>query len=205
MEISAALLSRHERLLQDLDQWFRFMRTRYASHVQCGQECALCCHGLFDLSIPDAMQVAKGFSKLPGELREGIVERASLTHCRIVERCAGITPPYLLHTMSEDRVDALIEVMGEVGCPFLDGQSFCLIYDHRPIACRLEGLPMVDVQEGLFGDWCKLNFTSGVEPKTAEDLRLDYYAIREVDQGPTLFIPSLIYAISRGEWNILVR
>ncbi len=35
------------------------------------------------------------------------------------------------------------------------------IYE-RPMACRLEGVPMVDTRHGLLGDWCDLNFTGGV-------------------------------------------
>jgi Fe-S-cluster containining protein len=205
MEISAALLGQHKRRLRELNQWFRFIQSRHVSQMQCGQGCALCCHGLFDISIPDAMQVAEGFVELAEEISKGVMERASLIHCSIAERWAELTPPYLLNTFSDDRIDALTEAIGEVGCPFLDRRNSCLIYEWRPMACRLEGLPMVDARDGLFGDWCELNFTNGVDPKAEEDLRLDYYAIQEVDQGPTLFVPSLIYAISRGEWNILVR
>ncbi len=53
---------------------------------------------------------------------------------------------------------------------------------------------MVDARDGLFGDWCELNFTAGISPQMAEDLRLDYYGIQETEEGPTIFIPSVICA-----------
>jgi hypothetical protein len=69
---------------------------------------------------------------------------------------------------------------------------------------------MVDINDGLFGDWCELNFKEGVSAELAEDLRLDYYEIQTIEQEvtghlsqyfgaspqkeATLFIPSVIAA-----------
>jgi Fe-S-cluster containining protein len=205
MEISAALLSQHDRWLRELDQWFHSIQSRHGAQMQCGRGCALCCHGLFDISIPDATRVTGGFAELRENVRKAIVERATMIHRAIAAEWDEIAPPYLLDSLREERIDALVEVVGEVGCPFLDRRNSCLIYEQRPVACRLEGVPMVDVHSGLFGDWCELNFSCGVGPEVVEDSRLDYDALQEIDQGPTIFIPSLIYAVSSGEWNITVR
>jgi hypothetical protein len=58
----------------------------------------------------------------------------------------------------------------------------CLIYESRPLACRLEGVPMVDVQDGLFGDWCELNFKEGVPEKALTDLKQDYNRIDQLQE-----------------------
>lgn len=205
MEIPATLLYRHDQLLQELDRRFHSIQSRYASQMQCRHECARCCHGLFDISIPDAMQLEKGFEKLSAESRKPVTERASAIHRRIMEECADLEPPFFLNVLSEDRIDKLVEEIGDVRCPFLGTKDSCLIYEYRPIACRLEGLPMVDARDGLFSDWCELNFRQGMAPELAKDLRLDYYAIQQIEQDVTLFIPSVIYAIYYGHWNILTN
>jgi hypothetical protein len=41
----------------------------------------------------------------------------------------------------------------------------------------------VDVHDGLFGDWCELNFKDGVSEKAKDDLRQNYDRIAEVDEA----------------------
>jgi hypothetical protein len=36
---------------------------------------------------------------------------------------------------------------------------------------------MIDVRDGLFGDWCELNFKQGIPEGAAKDLEQDYNAI----------------------------
>jgi hypothetical protein len=42
---------------------------------------------------------------------------------------------------------------------------------------------MVDIREGLFGDWCELNFTDGVPEAAQADLRQDYNRIGESEEA----------------------
>jgi hypothetical protein len=67
---------------------------------------------------------------------------------------------------------------------------------------------MVDSRDGLFGDWCDLNFKQGLPPGALELLTRDYYAIQAAedvsnevmtdlllgkrDPEATVFIPSVI-------------
>jgi len=59
----------------DLDQWFKQIRQRYAAQIQCGKGCTACCYGLFDISLADALEVARGFGNLPAPLRERDLEQ----------------------------------------------------------------------------------------------------------------------------------
>src|SRR5213593_3459955 len=56
----------------DLDEWFKQIRQRYASQMQCGKGCTACCYGLFDISLADALEVAQGFGELATPLQERI-------------------------------------------------------------------------------------------------------------------------------------
>lgn len=160
--------------------------------MSCRQGCARCCHGLFDISIPDSQRVAEGFRTIPREVREQVAERAAMIQSRIEEEEPDLGYPFYLNSLSQDRVDRLVEAIGDVRCPFLDESDSCLIYEYRPIACILEGVPMVDVHDGLFGDWCELNFRDGFSPEMQPDLRLDYYEVQEAEQETTILIPSVI-------------
>ena len=52
-----------------------------------------------------------------------------------------------------------------------------------------EGIPMVDVHDGLFGVWCELNFSGGVKGAFEEDLRLDYSGIEATARVSLMNLP----------------
>jgi Fe-S-cluster containining protein len=201
----------HNRLLNRLDKWFQSIRTKYASRMNCGRGCTKCCHGLFDISLPDAFRVVDGFKQLPDDVRNAAMMRARGIHEKIMQECPELKEPYLLGDISEDKIDEILECIGEVRCPLLNEDDACLIYERRPLACILEGIPMVDAQDRVFGDWCELNFQDGVSPDAIKDLSLDYYEIQVIEQEVTaylslhlpidiqkentLFIPSVIVAV----------
>jgi len=203
-------LHQYGSLLGELSEWFQSLLNRFSNHIHCGEGCAHCCRGLFDISLPDALSVANGFNMLPDNLRSSISTAAGDIQKKIVREIPELKESYFLQAVSEDRIDEIVERVGEVSCPFLDDKCNCLIYDRRPLACRLEGIPMVDVSDGLFGDWCELNFRGGMASELAEALRLDYYRIQQIEteatayissrmrgdrqEGITLFIPSVIAA-----------
>jgi Fe-S-cluster containining protein len=214
--ISLRFVEKHNKLLQYLDDWFRSLQAKHADRMQCGPGCARCCHGLFDVSLPDALRIAKAFGTLPAEARSAAANRASAIQAKICQEAAELRAPFFLNAISQDRIDQLAERIQDVRCPLLDERNSCRIYDHRPLACRLEGIPMVDSRDGPFSDWCELNFKEGVSAELAEDFRLDYYEIHAIEQEVTeylsqyllasrqeqitLFIPSVIDAFD-GFWK----
>ncbi len=202
------LLSKHNRLLQYIDQWFRSIQAKCGDQMQCGRGCAQCCYGLFDVSLPDAFRVAEAFRLLPAEIRSMVADRASAIQERICQEGTELRAPFFLNEISLDRIDQIVEQIPNIRCPLLDESDCCLTYRHRPLACRLEGVPMVDSHDGLFGDWCELNFKGGVSAELSEYLGLDYYEIQATEQEVTghlahhllgsrqeevtIFIPSII-------------
>ena len=148
----------------DLDGWFRHIRDRYAQHMKCGNGCTACCYGLFDLSLADAREVAKGFQKLPPAEQERVSSRAANLHGDI-QRTARRPGVPTIFSEDDPRIDEIVDRANNPPCPFLGDAGECLIYENRPLSCRLEGVPMVDLHQGLFFDWCELNFKEGVPEK----------------------------------------
>jgi len=62
--------------LQSIDEWFASILSRHADQMQCRRGCALCCHGLFDISLPDALLVTEGMMALPDRARVEVGARA---------------------------------------------------------------------------------------------------------------------------------
>ena len=214
-----AILDEYHHFLMEIDTWFRSVRVKYGNRMQCGKGCIFCCCGLFDVSLPDAFRVAAGFQKLSASNRKDVLRRARDLHAGILQEAPKLAEPYFLDPVSEDRIDLLAERFDEVRCPFLTADGDCLIYEFRPSACVLEGVPMVDVQDGPFDDWCELNFTGGLDREAEEDLCLDYYGIeatvRRVSEQlaenlpdrsrseTTIFVPSIVVAFD-GFWQGLI-
>ncbi len=207
-ETAHAWKMRHGRLLGRIDDWFSGVRQKHSGQMQCGRGCALCCYGLFDVTFPDALVVAEGLDSLSEDVRTGVKARAAVVQQLIMREAPGLTHPYLLRHANEARIDSIADSAKGSRCPFLGERSECLIYKHRPMACRLEGVPMLDAQDGLFGDWCELNFIGGVSAEATRDLQLDYYGIQAAQESftreltreligralsrATVFIPSIV-------------
>jgi Fe-S-cluster containining protein len=202
VKISDAMIRRHDHLVERLHDRSRSIHSRYAAHIQCRQGCAQCCHGLFDISIFDALRVAKGFASLPAEAKDAIAERASAIQNMLLKLQPDLPAPFFLDELAPERIDEIVDIVGNVRCPFLAASDSCLIYEFRPVTCLLEGIPMVDARDGLFSDWCEMNFRKGVSEDMLHNLRLDYYEIRAVEQDAVVFIPSVIYAIINGKWSL---
>jgi Fe-S-cluster containining protein len=83
----------------------------------------------------------------------------------------------------DHRLDQLVDAVDMPPCPCLGDAGECLIYESRPLACRLEGVPMVDIHEGVFGDWCELNFRQGIPDGALGDLQQDYNRIDELQEA----------------------
>jgi Fe-S-cluster containining protein len=190
----------HSKMLKRLDKWFGSIQTRYAGRMHCGRGCTKCCHGLFDISLSDALRIAEGLSLVPEDFRVEVTSRALNIHAKIMNECPGLKEPYFLGDISVEKIDEVLERIGDVKCPFLHTDDTCLIYDYRPLVCILEGIPLVDARDGLLGDWCELNFREGVSQEAINDLRLDYYEIQAIEQQVTEYI-SLYFPLDLQKEN----
>ncbi len=214
-------VKRYRDLLERVDEWFHAVRSKHEGQFKCDAGCASCCHGLFDISLPDAIVVAEGMLKLPEPVRLDVSERACAIQADISTQAPELKAPFFLNRLGGEHIDEIVDRCSGVRCPFLGAHNECLIYEHRPLACRLEGVPMVDLRDGLFGDWCELNFPEGVSRRAHQDLQLDYYSIQHEEQfatervsekllgerlkEATVFIPSLIAEFDTFWRTLLMR
>jgi Fe-S-cluster containining protein len=168
-----AILDRYGMLLAEVDAWFARCREAVPGAIACGDGCADCCRGLFDITLLDACHLKRGFDRLPSGVRNR-TRRKGRGRLTLLRRLwPEFAPPYLLNYRPEGEWEALMPEEDNTPCPLLeDGR--CLVYEHRPMTCRLNGIPLLDHSgEIMYDEWCTLNFTS-MDPLSCAALRGDF-------------------------------
>lgn len=137
----SAIFAQYEALVAETDALFERVRALHPDCVTCGLGCSDCCHAMFDLSLVEAMYLNGKFAASFdfGPERSAVLERASDAdrHAYRIKR--------RMYRESEDgrpAEDILAEAARErIRCPLLGEGDACVLYAHRPITCRLYGIP----------------------------------------------------------------
>lgn len=165
------LFERYAELLREVDRWFSSCMAAHGEHISCGHGCSECCRGLFDITALDALYLRSGFDQLPPDIRDAVRMKALTRIEQINARFPTVTPPWFLNHIPECEWDAIMPDDDETPCVLLSEQGSCLVYEHRPMTCRLHGIPMIDSSgEELFDEWCSLNFKD-INPRRMASLR----------------------------------
>ena len=79
-----------------------------------------------------------------------------------------------------------------------------MVYDVRPMTCRLNGIPLIDVSgEEFFDEWCTRNFTDG-DPRRITELRFEF---NELFSRELLLFQKLIHHLTgtiRNEVDLFI-
>jgi Fe-S-cluster containining protein len=142
--------TRYRTLLQRLDVWFTEALAKHGEVIPCRAGCTACCHGPFDISPADAELLREGVAALPPKARAEIRVRGELLLTRMQELAPEWRAPWDLDDLGEAGFDQIAEALADTPCPMLGDDGRCQVYEHRPLVCRLIGLPMLtDLGETL--------------------------------------------------------
>jgi Fe-S-cluster containining protein len=149
----------YEELVSQLDQVFNQMKEQYSECVTCHVGCSDCCYALFDLTLIEAMYIHdKFFDLVDNQHQKQILEKAEQVDRRIhvIKKNA-----FKAVQNGRDQNEIMMDISREkIGCPLLNDDNQCILYDHRPITCRVYGLPTAI---GDNSHTCgKTNFEKGV-------------------------------------------
>jgi len=166
-----SILQNYGNLLSSVDRWFAGCVARAGAKIACGQGCSGCCRGLFDITLLDACYLKSGFEKLDESTRLLVLDKSGKRLAMIRDKWPEFDAPYILNVRPEQDWHMLMPDDDETACPLLSDSGECLVYDYRPMTCRLHGLPNVDLSGEVFSEgWCTLNF-SGENPLDRKELR----------------------------------
>jgi Fe-S-cluster containining protein len=133
--------ARYERFAREADALFERIRGQHPELVLCREQCSSCCHALFDLTLVEALYLNTAFrERFPsGAARASILEAADAAD----RQAARIKRKAFKDSRAgRDGNEILAEIAAaSIRCPLLDTEERCLLYEVRPITCRLYGVP----------------------------------------------------------------
>jgi Fe-S-cluster containining protein len=132
----------YKELLERLDEWFQAARDRHPNVIPCRSGCTACCYGPFDINSADVLLLREGIESLSDEIRRDVTDRARVLLDLMQQLEPGWGGDYDIQAIGDDRFDALAEQLAGEPCPLLGDDGACSVYAHRPMVCRMIGLPM---------------------------------------------------------------
>jgi len=130
----------YEQLVSQMDQVFHQMKEQFSDCVTCHLGCADCCYALFDLTLIEAIYIHdKFFECVDKPQQKNILEKADQVDRRIhvIKRNA-----FKAAQQGKDQNEIMMDIAREkICCPLLNEDNQCTLYEHRPITCRIYGLP----------------------------------------------------------------
>ena len=151
------ILASCRRLYDEVDDWFAMCLEVGGNALACRGGCSSCCRGLFDITLLDAWLLKDAFIALPEATRLQVLERCRPRLVELRKRWPQLKNPYLLNSLPDKAWQEMPEE-DLTPCPLLDEKGYCLIYNSRPLTCRLHGLPNIDVSgEDFDGTVCTLH------------------------------------------------
>jgi Fe-S-cluster containining protein len=135
------IFSQYKKLADAADQIFRKMKKDFPKEMTCKAGCSDCCWALFDVSLVESLYLNHHFNRLfEGAKKAALIENANRAD-RTAYKIKRDARKKLEKGQAEE--DVLVSLSAErIRCPLLNKENQCVIYEHRPITCRLYGVPM---------------------------------------------------------------
>jgi len=130
------LLKTYEGLADRAEAAFQDMQKEHGSCIPCAPHCSDCCHAVFGLFLIEAGYVKEHFDELTDEKK-----RAALLRCEQAEKSLERLQTMLREHEGDPRMQAYIMSREKIPCPLLNEDQECVLYLHRPITCRVYGIP----------------------------------------------------------------
>jgi Uncharacterised protein family (UPF0153). len=137
----SSFFQRYEALAAKTDALFEQVRATYPAEVCCHKGCTSCCHALFDLSLVEALYLKYRFDqRFPAGIeRAAIVDKADSADRKAVKMKRDFYREARAGTDSEEILQKAAEAT--LRCPLLGENDECVLYEFRPLTCRVYGIP----------------------------------------------------------------
>lgn len=154
---------KYEALVEMVDGVFDRIKNEYPKEVFCRKKCSDCCYALFDLTLIEALYLNEKFNQLfSGKQRNDLIEIADKTD-RVLTKMKR--QAYKEVKDGKDQLEVVGKMSQErVRCPLLGENDLCVMYEYRPITCRVYGIPTATAgQSHICG---RTNFKQGEQYPT---------------------------------------
>ncbi len=130
------LFQSYEGVADKAEAAFQEMQKAHGSCIKCEPHCSDCCHAVFGLFLIEAGYLKEHFDKLTNEEK-----RAALLRCEQAENSLERLRNMLREHEGDPQMQAYIMSRKRIPCPLLNENQECVLYPHRPITCRVYGIP----------------------------------------------------------------
>jgi Fe-S-cluster containining protein len=131
------LFEPYETLVIKADNAFHHMEEEHGECIKCRRGCSDCCHAVFGLFAIEAVFLKQDFDKLDSiEMEQALIraDKADQDLKRLDEK---------LRVFENDpRMTAYSLARERIRCPLLNDNDECLLYQYRPVTCRVYGIPV---------------------------------------------------------------
>ncbi|RLB77399.1 MAG: hypothetical protein DRH15_11345, partial [Deltaproteobacteria bacterium] len=131
-----SIFRNYELLADRAEEAFRKIAEAYPKEVKCKLHCDDCCHAVFGLFLIEAAYLKYHFDRLDPQ-----VIRQALVRCNDAERALRRLEVKLQRYGDDPEMQSYVFASERVRCPLLSEDRQCIVYDHRPITCRVYGIP----------------------------------------------------------------
>lgn len=130
------LFSKYELEARKADYLFKTIQEKYPLSVTCHIRCCDCCYAVFGVFPIEAAYINYYFNRLERKIRRDILRRAEKADDEMLRA---------KDTLKVFEDDPKMKVFGlgkqRVRCPLLQDSEECVLYEKRPIICRIYGVP----------------------------------------------------------------
>jgi len=131
---------KYEAVVNMVDQVFDRVKQEYPKEVFCREKCSDCCYAIFDLTLIEALYLNHKFNeKFSGKEKAELIAIADKTDRALAKMKRDA---YKKVKNGADQLEIVGKMSQErVRCPLLGENDLCLMYEYRPITCRVYGIP----------------------------------------------------------------
>lgn len=132
---------KYEALVQVVDGVFEKVKKEYPEEVFCREKCSDCCYAIFDLTLIEALYLKSKFlEKFEGKEKNDLMELADKTDRALAKMKRDAFKEV---KKGGDQINVVGKMSQErVRCPLLADNNLCVLYENRPITCRVYGIPI---------------------------------------------------------------
>ncbi len=130
------LFSQYVNVARKADVLFKTIQEKYQLSVRCRIHCCDCCHAVFGVFPIEAAYIHHHFNRLDRKVRRDVLRRAEKAEDEMLKAKDRLK-------VFEDNPKMKVFGLGKqrVRCPLLQDSEECVLYENRPIICRIYGVP----------------------------------------------------------------
>lgn len=130
------LFSKYVLETRKADHLFKTIQEKYPLSVKCRIHCCDCCHAVFGVFPIEAAFINYHFNHLERKIRRDVLRRAEKAEADVLRAKDKLKA-------FDDKPQMKVYGLGKqrVRCPLLTEREECVLYEKRPIICRIYGVP----------------------------------------------------------------